>query len=231
MIVHPSLNKEMPICQYMDLDYLIRMLATGQYFIRQKRGFPDKREQALPVNQMFPVHLANAKVPEEVLNTEAEERQKGMIEYEEHSSALASCWTASNPDSYLMWKSYTSKMGACITSSIEDFDTSLSQNAIEIACGPIEYGSHNAYDDFTTRMFKKEPGYAAENEIRFYIGVTDSETPNSNGGVYLNVDCKRLIHKVILSPLIDRIAARHLCEWLNSTYGISVVSSSLKTIR
>lgn len=221
----------MPICQYMDLDYLIRMLATGQYFIRQKRGFPDKREQSLPVARMFPVHPANVKVSDAVLNDETEERQKSMREYEEHSSALTSCWTASDPDSYLMWKSYTSKMGACITSSIEDFDASLSQNAIEIACGPIEYGSHNAYDDFTTRMFKKEPGYAAENEIRFYIGVKDSETPNSNGGVYLNVDCKRLINKVILSPFIDPAAARPLCEWISSMYGISVVSSSLKITR
>lgn len=231
MKLHPSLNKEMPICQYMDLDYLIRMLATGQYFVRQKRGFPDKREQSLPVAKMFHPHPANIKVAEDMLSAEAEERQKGMREYEEHSSALTSCWTASNPDSYLMWKSYTSKMGACITSSIEDFDASLSQNAIEIACGPIEYGSHNAYDDFTTRMFKKEPGYAAENEIRFYVGVKDSETPNSSGGVYLNVDCKRLIHKVILSPLIDPVAALQLCKRISSRYGIRVVSSSLKTTR
>ena len=48
-----GLDENMPICQYMDLDYLLRLLGTRSYCVKAKELFPDKRESSLPLKSIF----------------------------------------------------------------------------------------------------------------------------------------------------------------------------------
>lgn len=43
--VRPEVDLDTPICQYLDLDYLLRLLTTNKYFVRCKNCFSDKNEK------------------------------------------------------------------------------------------------------------------------------------------------------------------------------------------
>ena len=48
-----GVDSEEEIYQYMDLDYLLRLLESRSYFVKQKRFFPDFHESFLPLKSIF----------------------------------------------------------------------------------------------------------------------------------------------------------------------------------
>ena len=52
-----GVDTEQTICQYMDLDYLLRLLDTHTYFVKPKQSFQDFHESCLPLKSIFIPHL------------------------------------------------------------------------------------------------------------------------------------------------------------------------------
>jgi hypothetical protein len=48
-----GVDGNLEIQQYMDFDYILRLLETRSYFVKQKQNFPDKHESRLPLKTMF----------------------------------------------------------------------------------------------------------------------------------------------------------------------------------
>lgn len=65
--VRPEVGLDTPICQYLDLDYLLRLLTTNKYFVRCKNCFSDKNEKLPPLKDMFPVYPADKKPDKSIL--------------------------------------------------------------------------------------------------------------------------------------------------------------------
>ena len=76
VFVKAEIPLDVPICQYMRLDYFISLLATGEYFVRPRCEFEDAFEANLPLPKMFTAHEAGKTVPSEVREDEMKKCQR-----------------------------------------------------------------------------------------------------------------------------------------------------------
>ena len=78
VFVKPEIPLDVPICQYMRLDYFISLLATGEYFVRPRCEFEDAFEAKMPLPNMFPIHEAGKTVSSEVLEDEMQKMSEKL---------------------------------------------------------------------------------------------------------------------------------------------------------
>ena len=142
-----GLDENLPICQYMDLDYLLRLLGTRSYYVKAKELFPDKRESSLPLKSIFrlqPVEPGSYKGSDSISSKDSLKKYR---EYKESGAFLTACWTEREGESALMWANFTTKMGICIKSTIHNFIASFENDDYEIYCGRMSYNGYNAEQD------------------------------------------------------------------------------------
>ena len=119
-----GVDSEEEIYQYMDLDYLLRLLESRSYFVKQKRFFPDFHESFLPLKSIFKPQPIFRKC-EKPIKVEIEEALVRLRQFRESGTMLTACWTKHRGENALMWRNFTNKMGICIKSSIHNFMASL----------------------------------------------------------------------------------------------------------
>lgn len=218
-----GLSTNQVIYQYMDLDYLIRLIEKKEYCVKRKYCFSDKRESCFSLNKMsFSFQPVGAYMNSHHIPITP---QKNLWkDYEETKSLLTSCWTYQQ-ENYLMWKSYTSKLGVCIESTINNFFSSLDANDYEIYVGKVSYVGYNGNQTLGDALFSKERLFSAETEIRFYF---DEINENANGAttVHLPVTPTQMISSITLSPLIEKTAASVIADFLRKKYNIIVNTSN-----
>lgn len=232
VFVKAEIPLDVPICQYMRLDYFISLLATEEYFVRPRCEFEDAFEANLPLPKLFPAHEAGKTVPSEVQEVEIQKMSEKLEANRENGKLLTSCWCLQMCENLLMWNCYASKIGVRIKSTVRRFVSALDTDAYYILCGRMNYTVYNYYnDDF---LFSKDKGYGGEDEFRFYFmpknsdPESDSEKPKP---VRIKVNLSELIEDVMLSPYIETRAANEICKLAKDKCGITMRPSSLKINR
>ena len=218
-----------PIYQYMDLDYLFSLLESKQYFVNRKCHFEDKGESVLPPKSLFGLNSIGVQLNKDEITKMTQELSEKLNRYRESASWLTSCWTKDNTESLLMWKNYTTKIGVRIKSKIENVIASINTDKYKIVCG------HMAYDGYTSKpyeecLFSKERYYKDEYEVRFYF-IPKDESINSLSGEFIAVTPETMIDEVILSPYINKNAAKIISRLLREEYSLQTVKLSKIELR
>lgn len=225
--VKPEVNLEEPICQYLDLDYLLSLLSTNKYFVRFKGGFSDLYERNLPLKDLFPVYYANCKPDKDTVKQNICRIEEKLKKYRDTITIPTSCWTLREAESSLMWTSYTTKLGACIKSTVSRFISAVDFTGYDLLYGKITYQGYNYYQD--DLLFYKNPSYSDEKELRFYfIPKNEANVTKKKDGVSLMVKTDELIKEIILSPYMESSAAMELSNLLTDKYGIKVNPSKIQ---
>lgn len=190
------------IYQYMDLDYLLSLLESKQYFVNRKCHFEDRGESVLPPKSLFGFNAYGTLLDEEITQKKIREISNKLDSYRKSVYWLTSCWTKDNAESLLMWKNYTTKMGVRIKSNINNFVASINTDNFKILCG------HIAYDGYTLKpfgecIFSKEKYYKDEREVRFYF-IPNDDSNYSHKGVDIPINPLTLIEEIVLSPYFKR---------------------------
>lgn len=122
-----------------------------------------------------------------------------------------SCWhtDASDSESMAMWKIYGAGSAAvCVESTLQDVVSSMEiPEDRQVYAGKITYLDYkNDYvgdEDFLRVFFQKSKFYDYEKELRIVIypaGNTDPKTVRSAKGTKVDVDPKKIIKSVLVSP-------------------------------
>ena len=215
------------ISQYMDLDYFLCLLDSRKYFVKQKKNFPDKHESSMPLKAMFkmqPVNTGSNKGESTVIN----DSFARILRFRESGTMLTACWTEHKGENALMWKSFTSKLGICMKSSINNFIASFETDDYDICCGRMSYIGIKSDQDFEDSLFTKDKAFEAEREIRFYF--TPKKNPDSSiqEGVHLPISPEVMVNEAILSPYINIKARNVLMQLISERYNINVTTSKIE---
>ncbi|MBO5443841.1 MAG: hypothetical protein J5995_00625 [Muribaculaceae bacterium] len=224
--VKSEVNPEEPICQYLDLDFLLKLLSTKTYFVKFKGNFPDVHESELPLKDMFPIYCANYNPDKDKVKQDICIMSDKLEKYRHTSTIPTSCWTLRDAESSLMWHNYTTKLGACIKSTVSNFISAIDFTEYDLLYGKIAYHGYHFYQE--SFLFSKDSSYADEKELRFYfIPKNGTDTVKKTNGISLMVKPDELIEEIILSPHIEPRAASELCIILTEKYGIKVRPSKI----
>ena len=133
-------------------------------------------------------------------------------------AALVSCWTKSNHESSLMWKSYAGAEGIAIQTTFQNLQSSVSSVAeLPVTYGQVEYVDHSR--EKVSRfgwapLFHKRIEYYGEDEVRAVLPGPplppsfDAHTDDipldmdvaERRGRYVAVDLDVLVERVVLPP-------------------------------
>lgn len=216
------------ICQYLRLDYLISLLETGQFYVRRRKCFCDRNESFYDKRLGFDFSAVGE-------NTFPQHQHNNrLFTYRDIVTCPTSCWSMTERESYLMWKSYATEVGACIRTTTHNLIASLKidldyeNDENRVLCGSMNYKVPLIHStDESSQLFDKDIVYADENEFRFYF-LLKSDTQEDSSGIHIPIDTTVMIDEVILSPFINRDAADMLLRMLRCTYNINVSVSNIK---
>ena len=219
-----GIEEDTPIKQYMDLDYLLQMLETNQYYVSRKYTFEDALEGVFPTNRVFPVTAVGENIPPQP-KQDVDVCLNVWKSIQKNRIVPTSCWTQNMEDRMVMWKNYTPKFGACIKSTVNKVVASIAYNDYDIWCGKITYDGYYAQKGLVANLFSKAKAYSEEEECRFYF--FEYEHPNYTLP-YIKIDINPfvMIDEIILSPFIDARAANKLAEFITAGYRIDNVKQS-----
>ena len=233
-----GINSETKICQYLDLEYLMKILNEEAYYVKRKKFFVDDREKDFPELLRFGLEPMDPEYRKDHA-AEIAKRQvewaKSVSQYKKQSYLLTSCWTVRTMENILMWDR-GDKSRACIVSTIGDFVGSFEKDInYEIWCGRMFYEPFSKVIKFENKIWVKEPYFADENEIRFYFSSSfekvEPDTPKEKEcpkkGVSLKVTPKQMMREIVLSPYLDKKCAETLSKSITNKYQINARPSLL----
>ena len=238
--LHPELSPDTPIYKYMDFDFFLDMVKRKKFYVSIKREFEDRNEKRLPIKQVMPFRAVGGHLFKDKTFVEDEVNvyMDRSHDFDEIKEWPVSCWTLRSDENYLMWKSYTSKIGVRIQTTIDKFVDSITPNDYTIYCGKMTYCGYNPSQTIKELAFTKSHHFSNEEELRFYFEpqknscrkeLSDSifiELP-----MLLYVNCGNVIDEVILSPFIKDGAADMICDFLNRTEDLAKCSIKKSNIR
>ena len=227
-----GLGMDTPICQYMNLDYLIALLKTEEYYVNRKKVFRDKKEETLSHELVFSEFtIYNRQLSPKQIER-SKKRQESVHRFEKVSSSLlTSCWTERVSENALMWDRDGEKNKACIKSTIGSFVSSIHETYFTIWCGKMIYEPIFPVLMSDDVIWYKQPYFSDEREIRFYFSkemhsiIPDDDTSNHRR---FRVDRKTLIQEIVLSPYIEKTTAQILKECFEKKYNILTTISKIE---
>lgn len=214
------------ICQYMRLDYLLQLLETRQLYAKRRRENDDTNEGYYNKLLEFRVSVASNG------GTSHTENQQCNLSYKDIVNCPISCWTKTERESYLMWKSYAGETGVRIKSSIHNLIASLQLNLGKDSKDKVYCGSMNYCKDLLPstdeekQFFGKDEVYADEDEFRFYFALSDDFDRKGTTHRLVPVDPKVMIDEILLSPFLCKEAANKLVRMIKCSYGFENVEQS-----
>ena len=213
------------ICQYMRLDYLLQLLETRKYYVNRRREFVDSNEKYQDFKLSIPIAPAHKE------NYPKQEPTERIIPYFDIIHCPTSCWTKNTEESYLIWKSYATEIGARIKTTIYNLVASLEidlkkEGENKVVCGSMNYKEfHPSYDELR-QLFDKDKVYADEEEFRFYFQLSDDTDKKNTKYRLIPVNTAVMIDEIRLSPFICKDAADKLARMIKCCYGIENVKPS-----
>ena len=214
------------ICQYMRLDYLLQLLETHKLYAKRRRENDDANEGYYKKYLEFGFSVANNGVVPQTENL------KRKLSYRDIVDCPISCWTKTERESYLMWKSYAGDTGVRIKSSIHNLIASLQLDLEKdgndkVYCGSMNYCPNLLpSNDEEKQFFSKDDVYTEEDELRFYFILSDDSNRKGTTHRLVPIDPKVIIDEILLSPFLCKEAANKLARMIKCSYGIENVRKS-----
>lgn len=181
-LLNHIITPETKICRYIDFDLFLQIL-EGKFYVPRKLTFLDLRESGkIPIKMRFAYNAVgeNCVGTKEIINDSQEKIDQYVKNLKQSRFLLTSCWTIDNGEDYLMWKSYTNRVGVCMHTTIDKLMDAIDfgkEKYVPI-CSPMFYDIPNTNESFLESIMKKDIYYLSESEIRFYfvpIGNTTNE--------------------------------------------------------
>lgn len=215
-----------PICQYMRLEYFIKMLETQKYYVRRRKYFDDINEGYKDIKLSFAFVPVGENTIPQIMSIDR------IIPYA-HIDCPTACWSKKKQESFLMWKCYATEMGVCIKTTIHNFIASIKENTSEesdnrIVCGSVDYKDFRPSANEECQLFDKDSAYADEEEFRFYFYFPSYFNKDKEEGIFIPVDTNVMIDEVLLSPFICKETADKFAQMIRFDYNINVRQSSIK---
>lgn len=220
-----DISNDTIIYHYMDITHLCAMLDSGTFYISQKVVFKDHYEQELlPQKQYFAFTPVGANIPSQNASSLQSDINKEREHYKAMSTTLTSCWALGPYENELMWRSYTKPCsGVCLQTTIGKFVESLITDSFEIYCGKIIYTKRGQCTKAIDAEWMKNPEYSGEREIRFYFKKTHLApfpSYDDNNRVFVGVDYRKLLDKIILSPFMRINEINQWKRYLANSYAV-----------
>ena len=195
-LINQVLMPDTKICRYIDFDVFLQIL-HGKFYIPRKQTFIDSRENGkIPNKCIFGFRIANRYEEDCKTDIVQDERSIYINNLMKSRLLLTSCWKIDDGEDYLMWKSYTTKMGVCVQTTIDKLMEAIDYDSMNMLpiCSPMFYAPLNYHEGFMESMFKKESFYHSENEVRFYF------VPK---GKWSTEDIKKMDNKAVEQILLE----------------------------
>jgi hypothetical protein len=216
------------IWRYMDFTKLVSLLQKKALFFPSTRTLQNidpwegtylkkELEHLLKENVRLMKDFVKEEVTFKKMKKKAEE-WKGGFEHQIETNFI-SCWHYNTTESAAMWRLYLkSNEGIVIQTDIKSFKESFNNSGYEEFIGQVRYKNYETdmyYDDYDLSKLRntgfnlflpfihKRKNYEYEKEYRAVIPVDDKkklDTCLQNGGIFVPVDLKLLIKKIILAP-------------------------------
>lgn len=212
--------------KYMSFSKFISLLTKKALFFSLVRKMEDKYEGF--------IHAPRRDNSENKELCEVEHTVHEILS-EMKQNTIVSCWTESEHESNVMWRSYTGVKGEgiAIKTTYRDLLESVCPEAKPfLTSGEVKYLNYNQDDipiNSLAPLFHKRIEFKSEEEVRVAAAlsfelkgtriVIDPDI-EKNGGLYIQVDLNRLINEVVVSPNSD--------PWFNELVSQQVEQSSLK---
>ncbi|MYB89178.1 MAG: DUF2971 domain-containing protein [Proteobacteria bacterium] len=150
-------------------------------------------------------------------------------------NTIVCCWTKSEYESNVMWKSYagTEGEGIAIKTTCRDLLESVDSTAqSKLTLGKVEYVNYDQnripINDLAP-LFHKRIEFRSEEEVRVAAAlhfefegpqIVISPEIEKNGGLYIQVDLNKLVNEVVVSPNSE--------PWFNELVYRQIEQASLK---
>lgn len=215
------------ICHYMRLDYLLQLLETNKLYAKRRRENNDANEGYYKKYLEFGFSVANKNA------ISYAENPKRNLTYKDIVDCPISCWTRTERESYLMWKSYAGETGVRIKSSIHKLIASLQldlekEGVDKVYCGSMNYCKNFLpSNDEEKHFFSKDEVYADEDEFRFYFVMADDIDRKDTSHRLIPIVPNVMIDEILLSPFLCKDAANKLARMIKCSYGFENVEQSI----
>lgn len=208
-LLNQEITVDTKICRYMDFDAFLQFL-SGKLFVPRRRIFIDAREGGkMPLKYKFALRAVGDNI-QESYNIDSVNRKviDNYIENIRCSGFLfTSCWAFDDGEDYLMWKSYTSRVGVCVKTTVGklldsivyDYNKGEDTEHFFPICSNIYYRNLYHPSDYLESLFTKDEYYASEKEIRIYFVPKGKILDNA----LMHIDSNENVKQILLDTSIN----------------------------
>lgn len=212
IFVHKDLYTDRPLSEikiwrYMDLCKFFSLWRGSLYFPnRNKMG--DKREMGIRVYQKGDKQHVNPFLTFQIVG-----ENENIPETTTKPNAFVSCWSVSDHENYLLWKSYLDgPCGIAIQTTLQSLIDSIQEVPEEpVYISKVQYAEKLLLsNDHRHTLFTKHISYKEEKELR--LGILSSNAAAKT----LKVDPNVLIESVVISPLLETSMQKELYHFFKT---------------
>jgi hypothetical protein len=220
-----SIDDDKLLWRYLDLPRYIDLLIKKKIFFCRADRFED------PFEGRF-----NKLSEEEFINNQVEKSGASLADFlQQHSkkrmSTTVNCWHQNNDENYAMWQIYSrGDFGIAIQTNFKCLKKSFEKTPAAIHIGKVNYFDESAeslaVDGEFSPFLNKRNVYNYENEVRCCYVAQEAKNENFDwertdepNGVFIEVDLKKLIQKLYISPNSPKWF-KDVVKDINSKYGM-----------
>ncbi len=217
-MIEGKINSSDKVLRYMSFEKFMDMVCRAKLYVSRADSFDDGFEGnytqlVYEISKGITVTSNGTTSNQGIINNTKEIKE----------SAFISCWTLSESESMALWKLYGGKNSIAIETTVGSLDTELctqnNNNLIDLLnkrIAKVDYIDHKSRDEGLARelltsrrapLMKKAKAYSYEQEIRIIIDHLDHHLPDLKerlgAGLDVEINIKRLINKIFVSPLAD----------------------------
>lgn len=207
-----TVNAYEKLWKYLDFPKFLNMINFNELYLRRLDKFEDNFEGRAP-------EIISSYLLEETWNEIREEYEK------RRKLRFIDCWTSfKDKESYAMWKIFSKEYGLAIETRAATLKKLLPSKAIIAKVHYIDFREKNesTLKDLSkvTQYFSaiKSIEYEYEKEVRIILPKESEETIIS-----INMDMKKLINRVIISPYEDEWFYNLVSDILHNKYNYSSI--------
>lgn len=212
IFIDKNLEKDRPLSEikiwrYMDLCKFFS-LWRGSLYLPNRNKTGDKREMGIRVYQKGDKQHVNPFLTFQIVG-----ENENIPETTTKPNAFVSCWSVSDHENYLLWKSYLDgPCGIAIQTTLQSLIDSIQEAPEEpVYISKVQYEEMLLLsNDHRHTLFTKHVSYKEEKELRLGILLSNAAAKT------LKIDPNVLIESVVISPLLETSMQKELYHFFKT---------------
>ncbi|MCK9425745.1 MAG: hypothetical protein M0Q21_06885 [Ignavibacteriaceae bacterium] len=195
------------VWRYMDLAKFIQLISHSKLFFVRLDRLSDQLEGTLTLNNISEIQDRYENLDFPMSKKEATQRRVREVNDIENfrKYTLVNCWTKNVEESFALWKLYLGNQpyGISIQSKYSKLKSSIIDNNFSFLFQKVYYSNIVKDIKQSSVPFRKNKYYRFENEVRISVFnqyVKFGGEPKYERGTDVDVDIKRMIEKIYVSP-------------------------------